>query len=193
MSTHTVHPPLAGNRERAQSLQLCLTLSHPVDCSPTRLLMSTGLSSQEGWRGLPCKDRVLMRNRKGDRQRHRRNQADTEAETGGRREGPSILKMHPSERSPGKRLVTVCSYFPASLLRNKSTKRCVTSSSLKAQRRVCQSSDQSNPYTLSDPFYSVPDSQTKRHALLASLKSHQVPGPFWTMDLVARNAHTPSP
>ena len=81
--------------------------------------------------------------------------------------------------------------------RNKSTKWCVTSFSLKAQRWACQSRDGSKLYTRCDPFYSVPDSQTKRHILshffLASLKSHRVLGPFWTMDLMARNAHTPSP
>lgn len=83
-------PPPSGctgcNQERAQSLRPCLTLSHPVDCGPPRLLMSTGLSSQECWRGLPCQDRALMRHTRGEKQRQRRSHVRTDAEAGGRRE-----------------------------------------------------------------------------------------------------------
>lgn len=76
-----------------------VSFGDPIDCSPTRLLMSTGLSSQECWRGLPCKDRVLMRNGKRDRQSQRRNQVDTEAETGGRRGGRTIDPQNASFRT----------------------------------------------------------------------------------------------
>ena len=37
----------------AKSLQLCLTLCDPVDCSPQAPL-SMGFSRQEYWSGLPC-------------------------------------------------------------------------------------------------------------------------------------------
>ena len=37
----------------AQSLQLCLTLCDPVDCSPPGSSVQ-GFSRQENWRGLPC-------------------------------------------------------------------------------------------------------------------------------------------
>ena len=35
---------------RAKSLQLCLTLCYPMDCSP----LSMGFSRQECWSRLPC-------------------------------------------------------------------------------------------------------------------------------------------
>ena len=43
-----------------------------------------------------------MRNRKGDRQRHRRNQADTEAETGGRRGERTIDPQNASFRTQSR-------------------------------------------------------------------------------------------
>ena len=38
----------------AKSLQSCLTLCNPPDCSPTRLLCPWGFSRQEYWSGWPC-------------------------------------------------------------------------------------------------------------------------------------------
>ena len=35
-------------------IQSCLTLCDPMDCSPTRLLCSCGLSRKDYWSGLPC-------------------------------------------------------------------------------------------------------------------------------------------
>ena len=34
--------------------QLCLTLCHPMNCKPTRLLCPWGFSKKEYWSGLPC-------------------------------------------------------------------------------------------------------------------------------------------
>ena len=39
---------------RAKSLQSCLTLSDPLDCSPPGSSLSIGFSRQEYWSGMPC-------------------------------------------------------------------------------------------------------------------------------------------
>ena len=38
----------------AKSLQSCLTLGDPMDCSPPQTPLSMGFSRQEYWSGLPC-------------------------------------------------------------------------------------------------------------------------------------------
>ena len=39
---------------RTESLQLCPTLCHPLDCTAHQAPLSTGFSRQEYWSGLPC-------------------------------------------------------------------------------------------------------------------------------------------
>ncbi|CAN0542413.1 unnamed protein product [Rangifer tarandus platyrhynchus] len=39
---------------RAKSLQLCLTLCDPIDCSPPGSSVHGHFSRQENWSGLPC-------------------------------------------------------------------------------------------------------------------------------------------